>query len=398
MIVSSDRVREVLDVPAMLAEARAEAGLDDFGDPRFIDALDAMCRHFAMDIQVHEQGLANTRETIVRQLVNRARFAADLAAHPEILDEDVSDPIIILGLPRSGTTKTHRMMGVDPNLLATRMWQLVNPAPFPDAPEGGPDPRIAAAIEGDKLIEASNTRQALRAGHLYGSEEVQEDLWLFGFTFNDNFYSCMRPASRAYMDYTSTRTDPSQLDNYHYVRDLLRYLQWQQGGRQGRRWLHKHVGNIGYLDELSQTYPRATLVHIHRTPMKSIASLCKLWMEWYRVDSGEVDPIWAGEWALHVFGRLMDRYLEARDRLGLDIYDVPYETVRSDPMPAFREIYRRAGHELTPESEALMLEYERRNEQGKHGAHVYDLSDFGLSEAKIRERFGAYMDRFIESP
>ena len=91
--------------------------------------------------------------------------------------------------------------------------------------------------------------------------------------------------------------------------------------------------------------------------------------------------------------------MEARERLGLDgrIFDVKYEQIRSDPMPVFREIYRRAGHTLTPESEALMIKYERQNEQGKHGAHKYSLEEFGLSEEIIRDGFGDYMARFIDA-
>jgi len=93
---------------------------------------------------------------------------------------------------------------------------------------------------------------------------------------------------------------------------------------------------------------------------------------------------------------MINRYVEARERLDLDdrIYDVPYEQIRNNPMPVFREIYRRAGHTLTRESEELMLQYERANEQGKHGAHSYSLEQFGLTEEMIRRDFGAYMERF----
>ena len=66
-------------------------------------------------------------------------------------------------------------------------------------------------------------------------------------------------------------------------------------------------------------------------------------------------------------------------------------------MPIFREIYRRAGHTLTPDSEALMLAYEQENEQGKHGAHKYSLEQFGLTEEMVRRDFGAYIERFIEA-
>ena len=178
VVASYQEKRAALDPDVLLSEAARLSGLSDVGDDRFVHALRMMTRYYAEDIQVDEAGLRLVRSTIIRQLVNRARFAEDLRKHPEILDEDVSDPLVIIGLPRSGTTKSHRMMGVDPNLLKTYMWQLTNPAPFPDARAGEPDPRIAAARSDEPLIHASDTNEALRAGHLYGAEEVQSDIWL----------------------------------------------------------------------------------------------------------------------------------------------------------------------------------------------------------------------------
>ncbi|MDP3491692.1 MAG: sulfotransferase [Hyphomonadaceae bacterium] len=399
MLVDRNTVAAALDADQLLKEAIEISGLTDFGDPRSIDALRVMVKCYAQDLQVDAGGLNTVRNTIIRQLVNRARFARDVALHPEILEEDVSDPIIILGQPRSGTTKTHRMLGVDPNLLKTYMWQLTNPAPFPDAEPGKPDPRIAAANFQDELIHASNTNPELRAGHLYRSEEVQSDLFLFGMTFNCNTLSSGRPPSPSYYEYTKIRTIPSELDNYKYVKSLFQYLQWQQGGRRGRRWLMKHETNHGRLDEVLTVYPKATLVHVHRDPRASVPSLLKLMVESYKAINPDVAAAEISPLLIKRAVDVMARYLEARDRLDLDdrIYDVPYEQIRSNPMPVFREIYRRAGHVLTPESEALMLQYELKNEQGKHGAHKYSLEQFGLTEEMIRRDFGAYIDRFIEA-
>ena len=396
MIVDSKAIAAALDADLLLKEAAEISGLSNFGDPHFIVALRAMVKCYAQDIRVDARGLNTVRNTIIRQLVNRARFARDVVLHPEILDEDVSDPIIILGQPRSGTTKTHRMMGVDPNLLKTYMWQLTNPAPFPDAEPGKPDPRIAAARFQDELIVASETNEALRAGHLYGSEEVQADIMLFGMTFNCKAWSTGRVPSASYYEYTKSRTIPSDLDNYKYVKSLLQYLQWQQGGRRGRRWLMKQEHSHGFLDEVLTVWPKATLAYLHRDPRVSIPSLIKLMLNFYKPVNPDVKAAEIAPLLIRRLVDMMNRYLEARDRLGLDdrIYDVPYEQIRSNPMPVFREIYRRAGHTLTPQSEELMLQYERANEQGKHGAHSYSLEQFGLTEEMIRRDFGVYMDRF----
>src|SRR5690606_6163617 len=80
-----------------------------------------------------------------RLLVNRLRFAEDLAHHPEILDEDVSDPIVVIGFPRSGTTVLQRMMSADPAMQSLKLWRLLNPAPFPGEAPGEPGGRLAFA-------------------------------------------------------------------------------------------------------------------------------------------------------------------------------------------------------------------------------------------------------------
>ena len=399
MIVSREDKLTALDADALLAEAEQIADLSYFGDERFITALRKMTECYIQDIQVDERGLALVRATIVRQLVNRARYERDLTVHPEILEEDVSDPIVIIGMPRSGTTKAHRMLGVDPNLLKTYMWQLVNPAPFPGWERGGVDARIAAARSDDPLIDASDHNPELRAGHLYGAEEVQSDVWLPGLTFNDSYWSSFRPPSPAYYHYLIDRTYPSARDNFEYVAGLYRYLQWQQGGRRGRRWLMKNESLLGFLDDFLLVHPGATIMHLHRDPHVSIPSLLKLVAEFSRPYFAEIESSDVIFMEIQRFSMLAHRYMRTRDELGLGerILDVPYEQIRADPMPAFRELYRRAGHELTPGSEKLMLEYEQANEQGKHGAHKYSLEMFGLSERVIDQYFGEYIRRFVRT-
>lgn len=398
MIISREEKAQAFNADSLLADARQQSGLSYFGDERFIVALRKMTECYIQDVQVDANGLGLVRETIVRQLVNRARFEADLKAHPEIMEEDVSDPIVILGMPRSGTTKTHRMLGVDTNLLKTYMWQLVNPAPFPGWDGTGRDPRIAAARVGDPLIQASDDNAELRAGHHYGEEEVQSDLWLLALTFNDNFFSSWRPPSPSYYHYMIDRTYPSERDNFEYAAGLYRYLQWQQGGRNGRRWLFKNESLLGYVDEFIKAHPKATFLHLHRDPLSSIPSLIKLGTEFSRPYLADIEARDVIHTLVDRFSYYAQRYMAIRDKhdLGDRIMDVQYEQIRSNPMPVFREAYERAGHVLTPESEQLMIDYERANEQGKHGAHKYALEDFGLTERVIDQYFGEYVRRFIK--
>ena len=392
-----EELRRELDLKILMQQARDRAGLSDFGDERFLIALDKMLDCNARDTDFHTAGLRDYKEDIVRDLVNRLRFQNDLKHHPEILQEDVSDPIIIIGLPRCGTTKAQRMIGTDPSLLKMYLWQYLNPAPFPNAKRGQPDPRIAAAGFGDSSALVSSTGNSeLAAGHHLAADQIDEDWFLFEHTFND-WYFLNRNPSRSWHDWVMSRSEPSDLYNYRFVRTLYQYLQWQQGGRRGRRWLMKHTGHIAHLQVLLDMFPRATMVHFHRDPMDCIPSYAKIFQASWGTRASTVDPVLAGDLVLEWAGTAMTRYLEARKSLGLEgrIIDVQYDQIRNDPMPVIRDLYARASQELTHGAEQGMMQWERDNEQGKHGKHVYSLEQFGLTRQKIEDALSGYIQRFI---
>lgn len=392
-ISNYQQFRSELDTHKLIKLAKERSGLSDFGDESFISPLDMQLDCLSRDANFHPAGLREYKEEVVRDLVNRLRFTADIKRHPDILQEDVSDPIIILGLPRSGTTKTQRMLATDSSLLKTHSWELVNPVPFPNAVPGKPDPRIAAAL-GDSLYEKDSPE--VDAAHYMAAEQVEEDWRIFTYCFND-WFPFMRSPSRAWHDWVMALAEPPEVENYAYARSMFQYLQWQQGGRQNRRWLMKSCGHLAHMEALVKAFPKATLVHVHRHPVSSAPSFAKIVLDVGGFRSADIDPKFIGEIVLDWEKTSLLRYMEARDRLGLSdrIFDVSYERIRSDPMPIFREIYCRAGHPLTADAEQAMLKWEQENEQGKHGKHVYSLEQFGLSEKKIDAAFGEYIRRFI---
>lgn len=384
----------VPDAEQFMQQARDVSGLSDYGDESFVKPFRMFLDCVARDTNFHAQGLKEFKTETVRNLVNRLRFQNDLKRHPEILDEDVSDPIIVLGMPRSGTTKTLRMLASDPNLLTTRQWQLLNPAPFPNAAPGQQDPRIEAAGLYDNLAKG---RPEFHAAHHMGVNAYEGELPLFDLTFNDWSLNNRNP-SRLWHQWVLARTEPSDIDNHLYVRSLLQYLQWQEGGRKNRRRLMKPAGHPAFLEELLLVYPRATVLSLHRHPYECLASYATLWTYLWSMRIEGVELKSTSEFIFDYCKTWVDRYMESRDRLGSDsrIIDVQYEQIRNDPMPVFRKLYQRANHTLTAEAEQKMMEWEKHNEQGKHGAHTYSLEKLGLSEKQIDEALGPYIHRFIK--
>ena len=71
-----------------------------------------------------------------------------ITEHPEILDEEILPPVFVTSLPRTGSTKLHRMLAATGDFNGLPFWMSYNIAPFPDTEDtGGPDLRIAAAEE-----------------------------------------------------------------------------------------------------------------------------------------------------------------------------------------------------------------------------------------------------------
>lgn len=394
--------RKVLDPRRLMEEAKKTAGLVDFGDESFRDSMARLLDRAAREVELTDKGLQIYHDDVIRILVNRLRVQDAITKHPEILREDVSDPIVVIGMPRTGTTKLQRMMSAAPDVQKLYMWRMRNPAPFPDAVEGERDPRMGLARPEDTAASADEKTRAIHAAALAGHEsaisKVEEETVLFDFVLDESVvgWNTQVPLFN-YQDWAPGGPDrEADRRGYRYVKTLLQYLQWQDGGKRNRPWIMKAIHHIAHMDTLLECFPQATLIHCHRDPRTTIASFSKLqWAVFSR--KSIVDKEFIGREYFAWGAAEMRRYLEARKRLQLDgrILDVDYEDVRGNVMPAIREAYRRAGRELTPEAEQAMLQWEKENEQGKLGKHEYSLEEVGLTKEIVDSAFAEYIARFI---
>lgn len=383
--------KDNLSPERFIDRARISAGLSDFGGDGFYEPYCKLLECAAQDVDFHAQGLEAFQDGLVRWLVNRLRMQNDISRHPEILNEDVSDPMIVIGFGRSGTTKLHKMLSEPDSVHKTWFWRLWNPAPFPDAAPGLPDPRIGAAGSSQLLTE---DKPALDAAHHMTANQTEEEWLVYEATFDNWVWPQMMPLP-SYFDWVMPR---SSMEPYRYVKTIFQYLQWQDGGKQDKPWVFKSVGHLADLDALMDCYPAATLVQPHRDPRETIPSYCKLLQALWPLMAKPTDPTFIGAEVLRMFASGAARYLDARDRLSLNdrILDVTYEQVRSDPMLIMAQVYERARRPMTLEAEQKMAGWHKSNEQGARGKHEYSLDEFGLTEAGIDRVFRDYIDRFID--
>ena len=107
------------DEASVLASASAADGLSDFGDEAFRDPLRVLLASLA-EAPLSDLGARILRGQLVWSLVTRLRHRHWLERHPEIAEETIAAPIVVVGMMRSGTTLMQRLLASDPRSLSAR--------------------------------------------------------------------------------------------------------------------------------------------------------------------------------------------------------------------------------------------------------------------------------------
>jgi hypothetical protein len=400
--VSTDKaeLEKIFDRDTLIDAAVEEARLDDFGDDSFIEPLDrwlaALITESDLDPDKVRNLLAAKRYNIdvQRMLVNRLRYVDDLKRHPEILDEEIKDPVIIVGLPRTGSTVLHRLMCRDPQAQFLTYWRNAYPAPLPGWRRDAPDERIE--LVRTQLELAEQYLPAITQRHAFSIDEPEEEHILFGMTFRSELANGWPYNTPKFMSWAAAQ--PAQ-EVYDFFLAMLKYLQWQDGPTSDRGpWFLKGTMHIGAFDAFCRTFPTATIVHTHRNPMRMISSAClNLETQWsYSLNHVDLEVI--GQRVLAVWSDHMTRYLADRAALGdsIKIIDVAYRRTISEPLELLRDIYDSRGAALSDETIAAAGEWAERNPQYKFGKKDHSLERYGLTPGDVSKAFAAYLDQFGE--
>ncbi|MBX6419500.1 MAG: sulfotransferase [Nevskia sp.] len=379
------------DPQALLEEARAaNDGLTDFGDPSFRAGLDVLCRALDGQAQLSATGTALMRQKLVTQLGNRLRVEDWFARHPEIAREEIAPPLVIVGLPRTGTTKLHRLLSRDPRFWWMAFWESQFPVPFTDESLERPIARIAAGHELCAMMTQAMPR--LLAIHPMDAEEADEEVMLMEHSFLSAFN-----AYADVPDYERWLETQDQAPAYRYLRRMLQFLQWQKRHRgiEAQRWLLKAPHHLLRMDVLLRVFPGAQVILTHREPEECVPSLASFIHTLWRIYSERADPQRAGRSWSALMRRALEHTLRVRDRpeFAGQFLDVEFRDTISCPMEVAERIYRFIGWPLPDSTRAAMRSWLAQDEKTHVGGHDYRAQDYGLSQEQLRRDFAAYRAR-----
>ncbi len=372
------------DEEQLLEEARQATGLDDFGPSEFRAGLRALIATFEGN-PLTERGRRRNRRRLVQLLSTRLRIEAAFRKHPEIRAREIRYPMVLTGLPRSGTSALFNLLAADPAARPLRLWEAQCPDPLDGLPPGAPDPRWQMIEDGCAAQRERNPE--FTKIHYSSADTPEECVLLHSYTLSgvqNGIEIMMEP-------YGSWFRAQDLGSMYAYYADLLRMLDWQ---RPGERWLVKAPAHMWAIDALLASFPDCAIVWSHRDPLACVASICSM-TSTMMGPQVEIDPHVLGPIVMEFYATSLERGLAARARVDpARFIDVTHDAFVDDSLGVVQRIYEHFELAHGAEADAAMAAHVAAHPKGQHGTHTYALDEYGLRPEDVRARFASYIEQF----
>ncbi|WP_208029670.1 sulfotransferase family protein [Rhabdothermincola sediminis] len=388
-----------LNPATLCAQAVAETGLEDFGEPSFRERLRVLADALESEAGLSGMGRVTTSVQLVQLLKNRVLLEDLLARHPEIREERIDRPIIIAGLPRTGTTHLHNLLATDPVLRSLPYWESLEPFPTPEdavaLAAGAPDPRLARAEAGTAFLDLA--LPYFKRMHEMTPDHVHEEIQLLAMDFSSMLFETTAPMPSWREHYLAH----DQVPHYEYLRTVLQALQFlrpaRPPGEEDRpvRWVLKSPQHLEQFQVIEQVFPDATVLVTHRDPVSVTASMATMIAYTARLHLERVDPVAIGRYWADRLVRMLRACVDQRDVLPRDrSLDVRFDQFMADDLGTIERIYAVADQPLDDRARAAHQRYLASHQRDRHGSILYDLADFALDPSACRTATRSYTERF----
>ncbi len=369
--------------------ARAATGLDDFGSSYYREGLEQTVAALNTEAELNDLGRVMQHATISNALIQRLKIVEAYKDHPEIADEVIDGPVVVLGLPRTGTTALSQLVAADPQFRSLRTWESQAPTPPPEAATQYSDPRIAQAAEGIAMIsQMFPDFQAMVSSEPEAATECQD---LMGMSFRTfHFDGVVRVPG-----YVEWLLNNDMRETYAFHKDVLKLLQWHC---KPNLWHLRTPVHMFALDAFVAAYPNAKFLWSHRDPAKVLGSVCSLIAYVRSWSSDRRDPEELGAEQLAWWAEGMRRAMDFRRTFGDDRFvDVSFADLQTDSVNTVAESYDKLGLEFTDAARETVQQWADEHQPGHRGTHTYELADYGLTTERVHEAFADYIATYDAS-
>jgi hypothetical protein len=379
-----------LDPEQLIAAARNATGLHDFDELALDEPLARLTTALNAEAGLNAAGRRTWHDRLLNILMTRLRAQDWFRRHPEILQERLAPAIVILGLPRTGTTLLKRGIASVARIQSVAWWENRFPVPLPEDP-GDRRRRAAGVAEVKGILEAM---PLLASIHPWDALAADEDILLLDQTLFSTTSETMAhlPSYHRWLKQQDLR--PA----YRYWKKLLQFLQWQQRrrGHHGERWVLKTPMHLGYVEVIDELLPEALFVQTHRDPLVTIPSYASMIHFQGLLGSDHSDPLAAGKLAADTLSAHLGRCMLVRDTLPAEKFiDVDFREITLDPIALIERIYEHIGLPMTSVARRTIEAYRDTNPREGRPPHAYTLEQFGFSEQGLQSLFLDYRQRYL---
>ena len=397
--VGHGRLIVPLEPDELIAAATEAAGLDDFGRPgEFGDAgadgagwrthFETFMEALEREGELHLTGRLLTRTDLLAALRNRLELVDLWRRRPDIGEQPVDGPLVVIGAARSGTSILHELLALDPAHSTPTTWKVHRPV----AAATGDAATVAAAQRSVDAVVSfwHDVQPEYETMHHNGGDLPTECIFLTVPTFlSDNW-----AGTHTVPSYSRHLALADHRPAYEWHRRTLQTLSLRE---HGRRWVLKAPSHLATLRELFAVYPDARVIQLHRDPARTLPSMLSLMgtLRWMRTDSVDMEPF--VEPTVAGLAHLQRRAIadRASGRLPDDrFFDLPYMELLADPVAAIGAAYEHFGLALPTGLPDAVRAYLTSKPKGARGSHRYSPEGFGLTAEGIRSAFRDYLDRF----
>ncbi|BBZ50095.1 sulfotransferase [Mycobacterium heidelbergense] len=383
-----------LDADALHDRASADTGLHDFG-PREVDdyrdyreRLDVYLAALRDIDGLHAAGVVNFYGQLLQLLKNRLLFTDLLNRHPEIDRIRLQPPVVIAGLPRTGTTHLHNLLAAPPTFRTMPYWESVEPFPSPREAGVQPDPRRTRMDIGVGVINTVMPHFALM--HEMTTDHVHEEIQLLANDFSTMLFETLADVP-GWRDYYQAH---DQTPHYRYLARQLKAMQFLRGGR---RWLLKSPQHLEQVPVLDRVFGDSIVVFTHRDPVPVALSMLAMIAYSARMHRSPVPVKRIADYWVDRLERMFAALIRDRDAIGPErSIDVRFDDFMADEVGVAERVYALAGEPFTEQARAAVAGYLADHRRGRLGSVETSPEMFGLTEDALRARFAPYIERFLK--
>ncbi len=363
--------------------ASKATGLSDFGSDDYHEALNTLIESILEEKHFHSFGYFLAKGMIVEPLKNRLYLEEAYKRSPEIRDERIDGAIWVLGLPRTGSTLLHNLLALDEENRTLKRWEAAVPSPMDIDPKVDLEQRKKKAQVTDKILHV--LAPDLLKKHVMGWDLPEECVMLFRDTFRSQLFGFSLGVEK----YGEWLRNQNLSTAYSYYLRQLKVLQYQE---KKTRWVFKAPFHSLHVDAIEAVFNQPRYINLHRNPNSVLPSVASLGETLQGMCSKYVDRRLAGRHVLKECKLAIDNVERSREKIQNDrIIDVYFSDFIKDPSGTIERVYEKWELPFTETYRAKIKVFMANNPKNKHGEHTYAREEYGLTDALINEKFGAYI-------